>query len=148
MRRTSQTNNIQNIHTADRVSRHNCDILQIRTFDQKCIPRGNRYASRYALLYICAVKMQVHFNNTSNNRLLTCFKISFLTCLKSHPGSGSDRTFASERQNTAFATLYIGGSVTCSQKKTQGAYICQHSHHLCVCHEFIHTHVSTQIIIL
>ena len=38
-----------------------------------------------------------------------------------HPGSGSDRTIASERQNTALATLYIGGSVTCSQKKTQGA---------------------------
>ena len=38
-----------------------------------------------------------------------------------HPGSGSDRTSASERQNTAFATLYIGGSVTCSKKKTQGA---------------------------
>ena len=39
----------------------------------------------------------------------------------SHPGSGSDRTIASERQSTALATLYIGGSVTCSQKKTQGA---------------------------
>ena len=39
----------------------------------------------------------------------------------SHPGSGSERTIASERQNTALAALYIGGSVTCSQKKTQGA---------------------------
>ena len=38
-----------------------------------------------------------------------------------HPGSGSDRTIASEWQNTALAALYIGGSVTCSQKKTQGA---------------------------
>ena len=38
-----------------------------------------------------------------------------------HPGSGSNRTIASERQSTALATLYIGGSVTCSQKKTQGA---------------------------
>ena len=37
------------------------------------------------------------------------------------PGSGSDRTIASERQIMAFATLYIGGIVTCSQKKTQGA---------------------------
>ena len=35
--------------------------------------------------------------------------------LLSHPGSGSDRTIASERQVTALATLYIGGSVTCSQ---------------------------------
>ena len=26
--------------------------------------------------------------------------------------------------------------------------MCQHSNHLCVCHEFIHTHVSTQIITL
>ena len=32
----------------------------------------------------------------------------------SHPRSGSDRTIASERQSTALATLYIGGSVTCS----------------------------------
>ena len=39
----------------------------------------------------------------------------------SHPGSGCDRTIASERHSTALATLYIGGSVTCSQKKTQGA---------------------------
>ena len=44
-----------------------------------------------------------------------------INSLKSHPGSGSDRTIASERQNTALAALYIGGSVTCSQKKTQGA---------------------------
>ena len=35
--------------------------------------------------------------------------------------SGSDRTIASERQSTALATLYIGGSVTCSHNKTQGA---------------------------
>ena len=40
---------------------------------------------------------------------------------KSHPGSGSDRTIASERRSTALAALYIGDSVTCSQKKTQGA---------------------------
>ena len=39
----------------------------------------------------------------------------------SHPGSESDRTIASERQSTALATMYIGGSVTCSQKKTLGA---------------------------
>ena len=65
-----------------------------------------------------------------------------------HPGSGSDRKIASVRQSTALATLYIGGSVTCSQEKTQGAYICQQSNHLCICHEFIDTHVSTQIIIL
>ena len=32
---------------------------------------------------------------------------------KTHPGSGSDQTFASERRNTALATLYIGASVTC-----------------------------------
>ena len=37
-----------------------------------------------------------------------------------HPGSGSDRTIASERQNTALATLDIGGSVTCSTKKHTG----------------------------
>ena len=41
--------------------------------------------------------------------------IFFYVILTTHPGS------ASERQNTALATLYIGGSVTCSQKKTQGA---------------------------
>ena len=41
--------------------------------------------------------------------------------LVSHPGSGSDRTIASERHSTALATLYIGGSVTCFQTKTQGA---------------------------
>ena len=58
----------------------------------------------------------------------TVYELKFLhnylrphTNLQSHPGSGSDRTIASERQNTALATLYIGGSVTCSQKKTQGA---------------------------
>ena len=45
----------------------------------------------------------------------------FLPPYSTHPGSGTDRTIASERQNTALATLYIGGSVTCSQKKTQGA---------------------------
>ena len=38
-----------------------------------------------------------------------------------HPDSGSDRTIANERQITSLAMLYIGGSVTCSQKKTQGA---------------------------
>ena len=48
----------------------------------------------------------------------TPFKIIYI-CLcmfrpTSHPGSGSDRTIASEWQNTALATLYIGGSVTCS----------------------------------
>ena len=31
----------------------------------------------------------------------------------SHPGSGSDRTFASARQVTALAMLYIGRLVTC-----------------------------------
>ena len=46
--------------------------------------------------------------------------IFFYIILTTHPGSGSDRTIASERQNTALATLYIGGSVTCSQTKTQG----------------------------
>ena len=45
----------------------------------------------------------------------------FYIILTTHPGSGSDRTIASEQQNTALATLYIGGSVTCSQTKTQGA---------------------------
>ena len=34
-------------------------------------------------------------------------------------GSGSGRTIASERQVTALAMVYIGGSVTCS--KTHGA---------------------------
>ena len=34
----------------------------------------------------------------------------FIQHLISRPGSGSDRTIASERQNTALATLYIGGS--------------------------------------
>ena len=48
------------------------------------------------------------------------FLFCFLAWQSSHPGSGSDRTIASERQNTAFATLYSWGSVTCSQKKTQG----------------------------
>ena len=30
-----------------------------------------------------------------------------------HPGSGMDRTFASERQLTALAMLYIGRLITC-----------------------------------
>ena len=38
-----------------------------------------------------------------------------------HPGRRSHGTIASERQVTSLATLYIGGSVTCSQKKTKGA---------------------------
>ena len=45
----------------------------------------------------------------------------FYVILTTNPGSGSDCTIASERQNTALAMLYIGGSVTCSQTKTQGA---------------------------
>ena len=36
----------------------------------------------------------------------------FVHCVRTHPGSGSDRTIASERLVTALATLYIGGSVT------------------------------------
>ena len=36
-----------------------------------------------------------------------------------HPGSGSDRTIASEQQLTALTTLYIGRLVTWSQKKIQ-----------------------------
>ena len=42
----------------------------------------------------------------------------YLFVPSAHPGSGSDRTIVSERQNMALATLYIGGSVTCSQKIT------------------------------
>ena len=41
----------------------------------------------------------------------------FYVILTTHPGSGSDWTIASEQQNTALVTLYIGGSVTCSQRK-------------------------------
>ena len=62
------------------------------------------------ILVILVSKFMVHkaFNDKTNLSL-------------AHPGSESDRTIASERQSTALATLYIGGSVTCSQKKTQGA---------------------------
>ena len=33
--------------------------------------------------------------------------------MRSHPGSGSDRTFASVRQVTALVIMYIGRLVTC-----------------------------------
>ena len=40
-------------------------------------------------------------------------RILHVTVQVSHPGSGSDRTIASERQETALAMLYIGRLVTC-----------------------------------
>ena len=57
--------------------------------------------------------------NQASDTIIKCEGI--IKALIPHPGSGSDRTIASEWKNTALAKLYIGGSVTCNQKKTQGA---------------------------
>ena len=55
-------------------------------------------------------------------KLLSIFKDkpAISSDLLPHPGSRSHRTIASERKVMSLAMLYIGRSVTCSQKKTQG----------------------------
>ena len=44
--------------------------------------------------------------------MYNCDVVTF-PLVSSHPGSGSDRTIASERPVTALAVLYIGRLVTC-----------------------------------
>ena len=78
------------------------------------------------LRYQDMISVQCNVNNLLPNVAFSRAILSHENCMShsmsiSHQGSGSDRTVVSERQSMALATLHIGGSVTCSQKKTQGA---------------------------